>query len=106
MERNALAQKLELIGSMFEIDGMQDLLSKFSEKMDTVKFSAVLFQIEGKLLDGNQATADKLIAANMGISEEEIGKMDDGKYAGALKNAILTDVMGFFASSPRQAGQK
>lgn len=106
MERNDLARKLELVGELFEIDGMENLLGKFEPKMGNVKFSAVVFQIAGSLLNNNRATADKLIALNRKITEEEAGKLDDAEYAEALRTAIIVDVFGFFGSSPRTDGRK
>ena len=104
--RNELAEKLEIIGGMFEIDGMNELLGKFEAGMNTVKFNAVIIQIESLLMRENQQLADKIILIKKGISEEELDKLDDAEYANALKESILTDVMGFFASSPRTAGKK
>lgn len=113
--RNELAEKLELVGSMFEIDGMSDLLRKFDTEEDgkgakkpinPVKFNAVVIQIESLLMRGNQHAADKIISMSRGISEEEVEKLDDADYANALKSAIITDVLGFFASSPSSAGRK
>jgi hypothetical protein len=106
MARNELAEKLEIIGGMFEIDGMSDLLGKFDAKMSTVKFNAIVIQIEGLLLKDNQEIADKIVAMSKGITAEEVGAMEDSEYAGALRTAIITDVMGFFAQSPRSAGKK
>lgn len=113
--RNELAEKLELVGSMFEIDGMSDLLKKFDVEEDEngkkkpinpVKFNAVVIQIESLLMKGNQNVADKIIAMSRGISEEEIDKLGDAEYTNALKSAIITDVLGFFASSPSSDGRK
>lgn len=113
--RKDLAEKLELVGSMFEIDGMNELLKKFDTETDEkgnrkpispVKFNAVIIQIESLLMKGNQDVADKIIAMNLGITEEEAGKLEDAEYANALKKAIITDVLGFFASSPSTATQK
>ena len=113
--RNDLAEKLELVGSMFEIDGMNDLLKKFESEKDekgnskpigAVKFNAIVIQIESLLMKNNPAVADRIIAMNKGISAEEVGKLDDAAYANALKTAIITDVMGFFASSPSSDGKK
>lgn len=106
MERNELAEKLELIGSMFEIDGMSELLEKMGKGMNPVKFSAIVIQIESLLMKGNKKTADGIIAMSKKISIEEVEKMEDAEYAAALKDAIITDVMGFFASSPRSDGKK
>ena len=114
MERNGLAEKLELVGGMFEIDGMSDLLKKFEPEegedgkkkmLGAVKFNAIVIQIEGLLMKGNQAVADKLIAMNKEISVDEVQKLSDVDYTNALKTAILTDVLGFFASSPRTDGK-
>ena len=106
MERNELAEKLELIGGMFEIDGMSDLLEKLEPGMNQVKFSAVIIQIESLLVKNGKKTADGIVAMSKKISIEEVEKMDDAEYAGALKDAIIMDVMCFFASSPRSAGKK
>lgn len=106
MNRSNLAEKLEAIGSVFEIDGMTDLLVKFDKDMGNVKFSAVVFQIAALLVQKNQKAADKIIGMNLGIDEKGVAELDDSRYADALKNAIVTDVMGFFASSPPTDDQK
>lgn len=113
--RNELAEKLELVGGMFEIDGMTELLRKFEPEEDgkgnkktisPVKFNAVVIQVESLLMKGNQAVADKIVAMNRQISLEEVAAMDDTDYANALKAAILKDVLGFFASSASTDGKK
>lgn len=104
--RDNLAEKLEVIGGMFEIDGMSYLLSKFDKDMNPVKFNAVVIQLESLLLKENQKLADKIIAMSNGIEEKEVAKMEDADYAAALRKAIMTDVIGFFASSPRTDGKK
>ena len=113
--RAELAEKLELIGEMFEIDGMTELLKKFSPKEDEkgnkipitqVQFNAVVIQIESLLLREAKETADKIIAMSGEISLEQVEALDDADYANALKAAIITDVMGFFGSSPRTDGKK
>lgn len=113
--RNELAEKLELIGGMFEIEGMNDLLKKFTPDTDekgkpkpfsAIRFNAVVIQIESLLLKNNQAVADKIVAMNKGISEKDVESLDDADYANSLKTAIVTDVIGFFASSPSTDGRK
>lgn len=105
-KRNALAEKLEVIGGMFEIDGMSNLLGKFDPGMNSVKFNAVVIQIESLLMKENQKVADKIIAMSREIPLEKVKEMEDAEYANALKTAIITDVMGFFASSPHTDGKK
>ena len=105
-KRNKLAEKMEIIGQVFEIDGMSDLLNKFDKNMNQVKFSAVIIQISGLLLKNNKTLADKIIGISKDITEEKVQEMEDSVYATALKDAIITDVMGFFASSPSSDGQK
>ena len=106
MNRSNLAEKLEAIGSVLEIDGMTELLAKFDKDMGNVKFSAVVFQIAALLVQKNQKAADKIIGLNLGIDEKGVAALDDSSYADALKNAIVTDVMGFFASAPPTDDQK
>ena len=106
MSRNNLAEKLDMIGSMFEIDGMTELLAKFDKEMGNVKFSAVVFQIASLLIQKNQKAADRIIGMNLGLDEKGVAALDDARYADALKTAIITDVMGFFASSPPTDGEK
>lgn len=106
MERFELAEKMEMIGQVFEIDGMADLLSKYEKGMNPVKFNAVTIQVSGLLLKNNRELADKIIAMNKEKTVEAIQEMDDAEYAGALRDAIITDIMGFFASSPRTDGKK
>jgi len=105
-KRNVLAEKMEVIGQVFEIDGMSDLLDKFDKGMNQVKFSAVIIQISGLLLKENKKLADKIIGMSKGITEKEVHEMADNVYATALRDAIITDIMGFFASSPSSGGQK
>lgn len=105
-KRTDLAEKMEIIGQVFEIDGMSDLLNKFEKDMNQVKFSAVVIQVTGLLLKENKSVADKIIAMNRSISDKDVQEMEDAQYATALRDAILTDVMGFFASSPRSDGKK
>lgn len=105
-KRTDLAEKLEIIGQIFEIDGMSDLLSKFEKGMNTVKFSAVIIQVSGLLLKENKDVADRIIAMHKGIEAEEVHKLEDGEYATALRDAIITDVMGFFGSSPHTDGKQ
>lgn len=105
-KRNVLAEKMEVIGQVFEIDGMSDLLDKFDKGMNQVKFSAVIIQISGLLLKENKKLADKIISMSKGITEKEVHEMADNVYATALRDAIITDIMGFFASSPSSGGQK
>lgn len=105
-KRNDLAEKMELVGQVFEIDGMSDLLGKFEKGMSTVKFSAVVIQVSGLLLRENKAAADRIIAMHMEIPLEAVQKLEDGEYAAALRDAIVTDVMGFFGSSPRTDGKQ
>lgn len=104
-KRNDLAEKMEIVGQVFEIDGMSELLGKFEKGMSPVKFSAVVIQVSGLLLRENKAVADRIIGMNLNIKNDEVQKMEDGDYAQALRNAILTDVMGFFGSSPRTDGK-
>ena len=106
MERNELAEKLELIGGVFEIDGMTELLEKLEPGMKPVKFSAVVIQIESLLLKGSKKTADGIVAMHLGTGIEKVEEMDDAEYARVLKDAIISDVMGFFGSSQRSDGKK
>ena len=114
-ERNLLAEKMEIIGRIFEIDGMSELLKKYEPEVDEkgnkkpislVKFNAVTIQISALLLKNDKTTADKIIAMNMDETVEKIQELEDADYASALRNAIITDVMGFFASSPSSGGKK
>ena len=105
-KRADLAEKMEIIGQVFEINGMSDLLNKFEKDMNSVKFSAVVIQVSGLLLKENKPVADKILAMSRGISDEEVQKMEDAEYATALRDAIVSDVMGFFASSQRSDGKK
>ena len=104
--RNNLAEKMEIIGRVFEIDGMSDALEKFDKGMNQVKFSAVCIQISGILLKNDKALADQIIAMNRGIAEAEVQDLQDAEYATALRDAIVTDVLGFFAPSPHTGGKK
>lgn len=113
--RNTLAEKMEVIGRVFEIDGMPELLKKFEPEVDEkgnkkqislVKFNAVVIQVSALLLKTDKALADKIIAMSLDAEDEDVQELDDANYANALKNAIIRDVMGFFASSQPSDGQK
>lgn len=95
--RKDLAEKLELIGQIFEIEGMSDLCNKFEPGMSPVTFNAVVIQVAGLLTKNNEKLADYLVAAHLGIDGKEVAKMEDGDYGKALKEAIVSDVIGFFA---------
>ena len=105
-KRTDLAEKIEVIGQIFEIDGMAELLAKFEKGMNNVKFSAVVIQVSGLLLKENKPVADKIICMHRRCTDEDVQKLEDGEYATALKDAILGDVMGFFAPSPPSGGAK
>lgn len=112
-DRNTLAEKMEVVGRIFEIDGMPELLKKFEAKeengqkvpLSVVKFNAVVIQVSARLLQADKSLADKVISMSTGKKDAEVQKMDDGDYAAALRTAIITDVLGFFASSPRSDGK-
>jgi len=104
--RNNLAEKLEIIGSIFEIDGMSKLLDKFKKDQNIVQFNAIVIQIESLLLKNNAELADRVVGISLGKTAEEVGKLSDSEYAVALRNAITGDVMGFFASSGHTDTQK
>lgn len=105
-KRTDLAEKMEIIGRIFEIDGMTDLLNKYEAGMSTVKFNAVTIQVSALLLKNNKDLSDKIIAMSLEEDEDKIQEMDDATYATALRNAIIRDIMGFFASSRPSDGGK
>jgi len=115
MRRSDLAEKLEVIGQLFEIKGMKELLTKFKpevdekgnkQPIDPVKFSAIVIQVAGLMLRENQDACDKILRMTLEMSQEELDKLDDAEYSNALKSAIVKDVIGFFGSSPSTAGRK
>ena len=111
--RNELAEKMEVIGRILEIDGMPELLRKFEAKeengkkvpLSIVKFNAIIIQVSALLLQADKALADKVIAMNAKKTDAEVQNMEDGDYAAALRTAITTDVLGFFVPSQRSAGK-
>lgn len=105
-KRATLADKMEIIGRIFEIDGMGSLLSKYERDMNNVKFSAVTIQVSGLLLRKDKKLADQVISMSRGISLEDVQKLEDGEYATALRDAFITDVMGFFGSSQHSDGKQ
>lgn len=104
--RADLAEKMELIGRIFEIDGMNELLVKYESGMSTVKFNAVTIQVSSLLLKADKDLADDIIAMSMATDTKAVQELGDAEYAVALRNAIITDVMGFFASSQPSDGTK
>lgn len=104
--RKDLAEKLELIGSIFEIDGMDKLVNKFEKGISIIKYNAITIQIESLLLKENPKVAEQLVAAHLEKTVDEIKDLSDAEFAVALRDAITTDVIGFFASSPHTDGQK
>ena len=105
-DRKDLADKLEVIGEIFEIDGMAELLGKFDEKMSLVKFNAVTIQITSLLLKANKPLADRVAALADGMDLEKVQELDDAAYSITRKKAILGDGMGFFAPSAPSDGQQ
>ena len=105
-KRTELAEKMEVIGRIFEIDGMSELLAKYQAGMSTVKFNAVTIQVSALLLKDSRDLADKIIAMSREEDDEKVQELDDAEYATALRNALITDVMGFFASSAPSDGRK
>lgn len=104
--RAELADKLEVLGEMFENDGMAALMNKFEAGMSTIRFNAVVIQIEGLLMKTNPGLAGRLICMSSGKTQDDVDKMTDQEFALGLRDAIITDVMGFFASSPHTDGRK
>lgn len=104
--RMDLAEKLEIVGHVFEIDGMAELLSKFKDGMNMVQFNSVTIQICAALLKADKDLADRIVLMAPDMDEEKVQELDDSEYAATLKDVIVRDVMGFFASSPRTAGKK
>ena len=74
-ERKELAEKMELIGTLFEIDGMSELLGKYEAGMNSVKFSAVTIQVSGLLLKEKKGVADMVIDMSKNITVEDVQKM-------------------------------
>jgi len=113
--RADLAEKMEVVGRIFEIDGMTELLKKFDpeedekgnrKQMSPVRFNAIVIQISALLLKEDKDLSDKVIAMSLEEPDAKIQALDDGEYATALRNAIIRDVMGFFASSQPSGGRK
>lgn len=106
MARTELAEKLELVGEMLEIEGMNELFEKFQKGITTVQYNAIVIQIGARLMKEKPITADKLISMNTGNTLDEIDKLEDGEYGKALRNAITAEVIGFFASSGTSGNKK
>ena len=104
--RKDLAEQLEIIGEMLEIDGVSDLLAKFRPGMNTLHINAITLQICSLLLSKRKATADKLVAMHKGCTIEEANEMDDAAFSIALRDAVLGDALCFFGSSPATGGRK
>lgn len=105
-ERRQLAEQLEIIGEMLEVEGVEPLLEKFKPGMNVLHINAIALQICAVVLGKRKEVADRLVAMHKNCSVEEIAGMDDAEYSLALKNAILGDALGFFGSSQRTAGKK
>lgn len=93
-ERKELAEKLEKIGKVYEIEGLSDLLGKIEPGINNAKFNGIVIQIEGLLLKTDKALADEVLT--IANTPEEVAQMDDHEYAKALRSVIITDVLGFF----------
>ena len=106
MERTELANKLELVGEMLEIQGMNELFNEFQEGITTVQYDAIVIQIGALLMKEKPTTADKLISINTGKTLDEVDTLDDGEYGKALRNSITAEVIGFFASSGNSGNKK
>lgn len=95
--RADIADQLELIGDVMEIEEIVDVLGKFEKGDGIYKVNARVMKIEGILLRNNKTAADKLVAMANDKSIDEVDAMNDKDYTKALRDAILTEVLGFFA---------
>ncbi len=103
--RTELADKLEVVGRVFEITGMAELLDKLEPGINNVRFNSIVIQIAAKLMKEDQQLAEQIIAMREELTEEQVQELDDGAFALALRNAIITDVMGFFGSLGHTGGK-
>lgn len=95
-ERTGLAEKLELIGSLFEIDGVEEQLGKLKAGMSIFAINAITTRVESILLKADKELADRLVAAYRQIDLEQVNEYSDKDYTITLREAILTEVIGFF----------
>lgn len=97
MERNKLAEQLELVGDILAVDGVAEVLAKLKPDDKIAKVNAYVIQISAKILHDAQDLADKLVANKKGVDVETLAAMEDKEYAKVLRECIMRDVLGFFA---------
>ena len=104
--RNELAEKMEIVGRIFEIDGMPELLRKFEAKeeggkkvpLSVVKFNAVIIQVSALLLQADKTLADKVIAMSTKKTDAEVQKMEGDTI-------VLQDLFRFVQSHINENGK-
>ncbi len=109
-DRQKLAEALELVGSVFAIDGMSQLAEQASKAADDGKPQSqvlgIAYKMEALLIKQGPQLADKLVAWHTDKTIQDVKDMDDAEYGMQLRNTIVADVCGFFGLSPRTDGQK
>lgn len=109
-KRKDLAEALELVGGVFDIDGMAELAAKAEkaakEQASQARILAISYKMEALLMQKDPGLADRLVAWHMGKSVEEAAQLEDAEYGRQLRDTVVADVCGFFGLSPRTDGTK
>lgn len=96
MERNNLAERLDVCGRVLVNKDVVALLQKFDRDMTTAEIKGVTLSICSILLKNENDLCDSLVMLHMNCTKEEAQQLDDKKYTKNLMSAILTDVLSFF----------
>ena len=95
-KRENLAEQLEMIGELFEIEQITPLLMRYKNGMSGQQFNALTLQVCSVVMKQNKGLCDRLIAKNKNIDLDAVQELDDAEYSLAMREAITKDVLGFF----------
>lgn len=109
-DRKGLAQALEMVGSVFAIDGMAQLAEKAQQAAADGKPQAavlgIAYQMEALIIQKAPQLADQLVAWHTGKTADEVDQMENAEYGAQLRDTVVADLCGFFGLSPRTDGTK
>lgn len=96
MDRERLPKQLEVISKILQNENVTDLIGTFKPGMNTAQMNAIIIGILAEMIKANKEEMDALAELHSGKSREEVEKLTDKEYATILREAIVSEVLGFF----------